>query len=330
MPHIHGVAWIDRDFLAEMNIEGDLKDNPVAAVELAEKILSYSTSSDDAMVNEIAQEVQKHKHTKSCKKYGTNCRYGFPRLPSSKTILAKPLPDDMDPTERKAILESAKQLLGAAKDLLESEDLNEDMSFEEFLKALNTTEKEYHNAIGTMAKGYQLVLKRSVKDRYINTFCPEWLKVWDANTDVQLALDPYAIITYVVNYVSKDETGMTQCLKEALQGKANEPVRERLNTLKLAYLKNRQMGASEAVYRFFPMKLKNSNVATNFVQTGFIENRTFFFKKVCDDEDISDNEQESEGEVEDEEEFTQCSSNKTVRIKDKAGKFTMGNPIHER
>ena len=45
------------------------------------------------------------------------------------------------------------------------------------------------------------------------------------------------------------------------------------------------MGASEAVYRFMPsMRLKNSNVATVFVQTGFPEHRTVFYKKVLDDD----------------------------------------------
>ena len=92
------------------------------------------------------------------------------------------------------------------------------------------------------------------------------------------------------------------------------------------------MGASEAVYRFFPgMHLKNSNVATVFVQTGFSENRTVFFKKVCDDveDDAIEDEDDTEIEV-DGEEMTQATANKTVRIKDKAGKYSMGNPIHER
>ena len=44
-----------------------------------------------------------------------------------------------------------------------------------------------------------------------------------------------------------------------------------------------------------------------------------------EDEDEDDIEVEVEGE-----EMTQAATNKTVRIKDKAGKYTMGNPIHER
>ena len=161
-----------------------------------------------------------------------------------------------------------------------------------------------------------------------NNFNPEWLKTWNANIDVQLALDHFAIITYMVSYISKDETGMTQCLKEALKGHASEPLKERLKCVKLAYLKNRQMGASEAVYRFFPgMAMKKSNIGTVFVQTGFPDHRTIFFKKVIDGVECDD---EDNGEEEIEEEFTVSSNEKTVKLKDKDGNYKQGISVHER
>ena len=58
-------------------------------------------------------------------------------------------------------------------------------------------------------------MKRNVKDRFINNFNPEMLDAWNANHDIQLALDPYAVISYIVNYMNKDETQMTKNLKEA-------------------------------------------------------------------------------------------------------------------
>ena len=42
-------------------------------------------------MKKIVTEVQKHKHTDSCRKYTGKCRYGFPRLPSAKTLLARPI-----------------------------------------------------------------------------------------------------------------------------------------------------------------------------------------------------------------------------------------------
>ena len=82
----------------------------------------------------------------------------------------------------------------------------------------------------------------------------------------------------------------------------------------------------EAVYRFFPgMAMKKSNIGTVFVQTGFPEHRTIFFKKVSDDADIEDL-----GEEENEEEFTVSSASKTVKLKDKDGNYKQGHSVHDR
>ena len=55
----------------------------------------------------IAQEVQTHRHTQTClKKGGSSCRFGYPKFPSAKTIIAKPYDsvsrnmDDMDKAEK--------------------------------------------------------------------------------------------------------------------------------------------------------------------------------------------------------------------------------------
>ena len=50
----------------------------------------------------------------------------------------------------------------------------------------------------------------------------------------------------------------------------------------------------EAVYRFFPgMMMKRSYLGTVFVQTGFPEHRSIFFKKVSDDGESLDDEEDS-------------------------------------
>ena len=40
----------------------------------------------------IAEEVKKHHHTKTCKKYSPNCRFRYPKFPIWKTILVRPYP----------------------------------------------------------------------------------------------------------------------------------------------------------------------------------------------------------------------------------------------
>ena len=91
------------------------------------------------------------------------------------------------------------------------------------------------------------------------------------------------------------------------------------------------MGASEAVYRFFPgMKMKRSNLGTVFVQTGFPEHRSIFFKKVGDDDECLADEEDNGDDEENEEEFSTSAKSKNVKLKDKEGNFKQGTSIHER
>ena len=284
LPHIHGVAWIDPDWLKNFGIHGNLIDYPEKTIELADRLVSCSISTTDEELNTIVKDVQKHNHSKSCQKYGTGCRFGFPKLPTRYTLIAQPLPDTLDPEEKVAKEEKAKKILTAAKELLASPDIKEDMTMDEFTGALGVTDKEYHELISIMEKGTQLLHKRNVSERFINCYNPEIQKAMQGNSDYQFAFDVYSVVTYMVSYVSKDDTGMTKFLKEALKANADAPLEHKLRALKFAYLKHKQLSASDAVYRVLPsLHMKDSNIACVFVQTGFPERRTVFFKKVHDE-----------------------------------------------
>jgi hypothetical protein len=85
-------------------------------------------------------------------------------------------------------------------------------------------------------------------------------------------------------FLGKDDTGMTDVLKQALKEFKDEKREQLLKRLKMAYLTHRQISAAEAVYRIFSgMHMKDSNTKCAFLQTGFQENRSQFFKSVCDD-----------------------------------------------
>ena len=65
---------------------------------------------------------------------------------------------------------------------------------------------------------------------------------------------------------------MTQSLKDVLFKTQHLSKIEQLNALKQAWLKCRQIGASEAVYRLISgLHLTASNISTIFVATGFPE-----------------------------------------------------------
>ena len=98
------------------------------------------------------------------------------------------------------------------------------------------------------------------------------LKVWNANMDVQFCLDNFAIVTYVHDYLTKTDDGLTKFMKEAIKEKKSSDIGtfEKLNYVKQVYFTHRQVCEAEAVYRLSQdIHLKGSNVATKFITTGF-------------------------------------------------------------
>ena len=167
MPHIHGVAWIHKDELEKRNITGYLCDNPEGAIRLAGELLSCELPDSDDNLKAIVSEVQKHGHTKSCRKYTGNCRFGFPRLPSPETFMTKPLEMEND-KEKEKLIKKAVDILKKAKEILDRPDCKEDMSFDEFLKKIGTSKQEYMQHLNISQKTKVLILKREISERFVN------------------------------------------------------------------------------------------------------------------------------------------------------------------
>ena len=329
MPHIHGVLWICQDWLAKEGVHGPLSENTWFIPKLADLTMSCTLPDDDEELKEIAFTVQRHTHTKSCRKKEKSCRYGFPRLPVSKTILAEPLLETLEDDEKETTLNKAKECLSKAIEILEDPNIDENMTYEEYLELLGETKKSYEKYCSITEKGRYLLIKRSVKERYVNSFNKEWLRAWNANMDLQVAIDTYAVISYIVNYVSKDESGMTEFLKEALAASYNETKEQKMKALKKAYLTHRQVGASEAVIRAIrSMRLKDSNIACKWLSSGFPENRYISFRKVKDSNVEEEYEFSGDEDIEgeDEEDYNPLA----VRIKNKQGVFQQAISVHER
>ena len=335
LPHIHGVAWIEQKFLREkLEIKGDFCDNLNKIRDLADRIISCQIPDHDSSLASTIKEVQTHKHTPSCLKRNGICRYGFPRLPCPITVVARPLPKSMDKEKKKAFLSKAKEILSKARSILEEDDLDINMSFETFYKKIDKdlTEAQYIKYISTTEKGVALFLRRRVKERFINNFNPEMLAAWNANMDIQIALDPYAVLTYIVSYVNKDETGTTAFLKQALSDNVEKETKEKLHALKNAYAEHREVGFSEAVYRSISsLHLKASNVGTVFVSTGFPQNRSTMHRRVKDkndglDDEAFDNLDESE---EEEDQEASCKPG-LVQLEGYTGTFQPAVSIHDK
>jgi hypothetical protein len=139
----------------------------------------------------------------------------------------------------------------------------------------------YENALTYSKKGYSIILERDVCEMYINSYNPEWVIAWNGNTDLQPCFDYFAVITYITDYFSKDDTGLMVKLTEMVKKAECGTLKEKMVLLMNEFISARQMGEAEALYKILPsLRLKDSNVTTKFVPTNRKENRSKFLMKV--------------------------------------------------
>ena len=136
-PHAHGTLWMDWKRFTALP-RNDVQ-NIVEALDLikAERKLEphhknslvkfadmfVSVSLKNPQTTSIVKEVNVHRHTtRACRKYGTKCRFNFPRLPTYRTIISAPSRIVyQDEKERKTQMKAHEELLREVKEVLEDE-----------------------------------------------------------------------------------------------------------------------------------------------------------------------------------------------------------------
>ena len=66
-------------------------------------------------------------------------------------------------------------------------------------------------------RGYDVIMKRDTEEIYINNYNNEYILAWDCNIDIQVCLDYFAVITYILDYKMKDESGTLEHIIKALK-----------------------------------------------------------------------------------------------------------------
>ena len=270
---------------------------------------TYTTVSTHAntvgeIVAKIAQEVNRHHHTKTCRKHDTSCRFNYPRFPAPFTIIVAPCTAESQ-EERKKILAKNQQILVKVQAVLEDEEAiqkimakydkqketkdeyekNRTERVKDLCKAAGVRYSDYVHALSMSKSGYSVVIKRDLDEIFINNYNIEWLRAWDGNMDIQVVLDFFAVITYVTDYYAKDDTGTMEIIKAALAQSESKDLKERMRIIANTFLTHRQMGEAEACYRLLPsMLLKKSNVACQWVSLGSKEERSSRWRKATEEE----------------------------------------------
>ena len=166
------------------------------------------------VVAKIAKEVNKHHHTKTCRKHDTTCRFGYPRFPSPYTIIVTPCTANSPEEKEKALIKN-RQVLRKVQDIIEDEDAIQKIMEKcdkqnetkeehkakrkeriiELCKMAGVSHEDYIEALSHSKSGHSVVLQRDLDEIYINPYNIEWLRAWDGNMDIQVVLDYFAVIS---------------------------------------------------------------------------------------------------------------------------------------
>ena len=269
-PHIHGLFWIKNAPEYGRDCDEDI-------VKFVDSYISCKPDSDD--LSELVN-LQRHRHSKTCKKKGRAiCRFNFPLPPIPRTMILEPLSEsDLDEN----VADMLKEALGRIRSLLNSINADETMTFVEFLEKLDLTEQQYIKAIRLSLKHSTLLLKRSPSEIRINCYNPHLLKAWRANMDIQFVLDPYACAVYILSYITKGQRGMSKLLRktceEAKEG--NKNMVNKVRHIGNKFLNAVKISAQEAVYLVLQMPLRRSSRELQFINTSDPDERTFLLKSM--------------------------------------------------
>ena len=323
-PHAHGVIWMDMTKMErvipgltksfdKLRLGTGIKD-PAAtnispnfakllendAKPLTKMIDMFTTCSlhpgtvgDDIV--EIVQEVNKHCHTKTCKKRGTECRFNYPKLPSEETVISQPYNKDkdkelMDKAEKalnkvRAILndkESMQAIWDTCPDKGDSRDdyvMNRRTRIQTLCHLADVPYEDYKRYLKMNRNGCSVVLQRDTDEVFINSYNPEWIKAWDGNLDIQPVLDFFAVITYVTEYAWKPEP-MESEINKALES-CNDTMREQMKLISNTFLTTREMGESEAIYKLLPsLGMTGSNNTARWISLDKPEDKTQRMRRV--------------------------------------------------
>ena len=334
MPHVHGILWLNEEETAGILTDGkqfdlDDKAKEEAFFKFCKRWNTCSLPDEDDDLYEKVMSVNRHKcYKRFCKKNKDKvCRFGFPKFPCKRMLIARPNPFNLEEEDLKVLKLKAEKCLRKVKEaLINLEESEEDIDLDEFLaEHAGVKYDEYENYLRISERGNILILERTIKERNINNFHPTFLRAWNANMDLQICLDTYAVVTYITDYLTKGDIGFTKILKQAIQESKGFPHRERLNYVKRMIFISRQVSVAEATYRLIPsMRLKFSDISTKFVQSGFPQNRSVLAERIIENEDVAcaedDNEHHGQGQNTDKEIYT---------VEGREGLYSTPTTIHE-
>lgn len=272
-PHEHMFIWFSpSEELPKYDI--DSRSSKQTCINFIDQFISCQKLENDPYIG-----YQMHRHTHTCyKTKGKNkkCRFDIPHPVLSSTHILDPLEEDELPLRAEA-----KKNYKAIKELMEK--LFKEpayLSFENILAQLHLTEQQYVLAIRSSLKKPRVFPKRTSLEVAINAYNHDILHLFESNMDIQFVLNEFAVASYIINYISKSEAGISKLLREAVDdmNAGNVNLLTKLRKIANVFINAKIMSAQEAAYIGLSMALSKSSRETTFINTGRMDSRARLMK----------------------------------------------------
>uniref|UniRef100_A0A8D9E244 ATP-dependent DNA helicase n=1 Tax=Cacopsylla melanoneura TaxID=428564 RepID=A0A8D9E244_9HEMI len=251
------------------------KDRPESVTECCDFIDKFVVCTYDPTNPNMG--FQRHKHTPTCSKGRKNkksCRFNYPIPPMPRTTILEPLGKELTTETVKS------NWIKIRNHINKYFDTNLEVPFEAMLTELDIAYEEYILAIRSSITRPKIFLKRTTLEVGINSYNPTILDILGSNMDIQFVLDPYSCASYMLNYVTKIDAGLSKLLREAATDveEGYTSIRQRLRKVGNVFINSNVMGAQEAVYHVLGLPLTKCSRSSTFISTFPIDTRTRMLK----------------------------------------------------
>ena len=259
-PHVHMLVYCED--CPRYNKTG----NNEQLVKYADTYISCSTTVPEHMQPYLM--LQKHKHSRTCRKSGKSiCRFGFPLPPFNKTVILKRNPN--------ATLEQ-RQKYKEIQTYLDSDLVTEQTTLQNVLDHFQMTYSEYISIVRSTLTNDKLFLQRKPSEGRVNMYMKNLLHVWEANMDCQMCLNAHTVIEYIVNYINKENRGLSLNLDKVAKECESKhcSTRETIKKLGHVFVNTTEVSVQECIYVLLGLPLTFFSVDVIHVPTFEQEKRT--------------------------------------------------------
>ena len=224
---------------------------------------------DHPELHDFVTRLQTHKHTQTCrKKKGVKCRFNFPLPPSDETLIVRNLITDRETLkEKKKVLDKVLLYISDETDL-------SDVSIKDILSECDISEDDYYDALEYVQKEVAVVYKRRPCEQNVSTYNTVVLSLMKSNMNIQFVTGHYGVLKYLTSYMCKPERATSELMKKAAKEATNKGVQEKLYAIGNVFITKREVSTDEAIVRSLSLPMRSSKIDTEFLVTGYKENRT--------------------------------------------------------